>query len=127
MLRHLPLNGSRPHPFEQRLDVTRERGTVEEGARGALGDEVMAQGRPPRRIAGQLERQLAIARRIRAHQLVETDGVQHARRDPLGKGAPLDGEHRNAGPERLACGRVRVAWPGVEIEVCAGETVEMRL
>ena len=113
----------------QRLDVAREarrRRTARLPVRSAL--EAGAQRGAARRIAGQRDDGRCGRRRRRGTP---------ARRRPTAcsrlaatrwaKVSPLERDHRHADPERLARGGVRVARPGVEIDVGARPGGQVRL
>ena len=86
-----------------------------------------AQVGAPWRVARERQRERRVGVGVAADELVEAGRVQQAGGDALREGRTLQRHHRHADPERLAGGGVRVAGPGVEVEVGAGQAAQVLL
>ena len=73
--------------------------------------------REKRGLPRQLERQDFVLVQRGCDQLGETDGAEQACRDASGKSRAEAGQHRQSGPERIACGRVCIIRQRIQEQV----------
>ena len=115
-----------PHRRVGQLNVATETIGIKQRESRSICFKPLANGVQGSRIARKPQSQRLVVCKICCHQFRKSNGMKQACRDPAGKAFAKASDDRQARPQRIARGGVRVIWKRIEEQVrqpMAGEMV----